>query len=122
MRNLILQARNLDHCFHMKEGRQVDHHLQTLETLIRRCDVSFMITPVYEYHINTKYLIHTKLTLYVCVFSTYVQLYVCVFLRPNVAQLVQEKGHYRGLNLARQVAHVVQMTVGMHIFRSACTR
>ena len=37
LRNLILQASNLDHCFHMREGRQVDHHLRTLETLIRRC-------------------------------------------------------------------------------------
>ena len=53
LRNVILQVSNLDHCFHMKEGRQVDHHLRTLETLIRRCGVSFMITPVCKYHRNT---------------------------------------------------------------------
>ena len=46
LRNVILQANSLDHRVYMTEGRQSDDHLRTLETLVRRCGVSFVISPV----------------------------------------------------------------------------
>ena len=46
LRNVILQANSLDHRVHMTEGRQSDDHLRMLETLVRRCGVSFVISPV----------------------------------------------------------------------------
>ena len=46
LRNVILQADSLDHRVYMAEGRQTNNHLKTLETLVRRCGVSFVIRPV----------------------------------------------------------------------------
>ena len=46
LRNVILQANSLDHMVYMKEGRRSDDHLRMLETLVRRCGVTFIISPV----------------------------------------------------------------------------
>lgn len=46
LRNVNLQANSLDHMVYMKEGRRSDKHLRMLETLVRRCGVTFIISPV----------------------------------------------------------------------------
>ena len=46
LRNVILQADSLDHQVYMREGRRSENHLRTLELLVRRCGVSFTISPV----------------------------------------------------------------------------
>ena len=50
LRNAILHADSLDHQAHREQGRRIDNHVRTLELLVRRCGVSFTISPVrYRY-------------------------------------------------------------------------
>ena len=46
LRNVILQADSLDNRVYHHEGRRTDNHLRTLELLVRRCGVTFKISPV----------------------------------------------------------------------------
>ena len=49
LRNIILQADSLDNKAYAEQGCRTDNHVRSLELLIRRCGISFTISPVRLY-------------------------------------------------------------------------